>query len=929
MPSALSFATVTQQQLFARLGEGHSAGVTVLTPNRRLASALSSGFAAFQAGRGMRAWESADVLPVDAFVGRLYEDALYSPLAGQLPVLLTPSQELLLWADTIAASDWAGLLLAHARIAQEARKAWLLAHHWRIEGMLGSFPGNEDTLAFADWAARYRRQTTVQRQTDAARLPGLAAKLLAEPQVRRPATLVLYAFDIVTPQLNLLLAECAAAGMQVLQCRPERHEAKPCRMPLASADLELLRAASWARARLEAAGDRPVRIGIVLPDLELRRKDVVRVMSQALQPDWCLPGSNASALPFNLSLGVPLSQHALVQAALSLLALALGSVDFAVASRLLRSPFLGGAAAEAPERARLDVALRKRAPARLNLAQLIRLLEPLGMPPRLQFHLQALLGQAGQGGQGGQGGHVLASRAGGGRASLHAWAERYTGMLKAAGFPGERTLDSTEFQTLAKWNETLAELGSLAMVAPAATGQEAVSRLNALCAERLFQPESGTAPIQVLGVLESAGLVFDHLWIAGMTDEAWPLPARPHPFIAPALQKKAGVPEAGADTALELDRRITQDWLQAAPEVVISHALREDDRELSPSPLIAGIEASQIELADVQDPMRLLHAASALEPLPQGPAPAVPPQAAARLRGGSRVLSDQSACPFRAYAAHRLAAAPLETPSDGWDAAARGNLLHALMKGIWDRLKDHRTLLEADAAQLDEVIGESAAAAIERVRRDHSIGDEFAALERRRLATLAREWLDIERMRPPFEVVASEARRALQAAGLTFSGRIDRMDRLADGSHVLIDYKTGAVTPRHWEGVRPQDPQLPLYAVNAPEVISAVAFARLKTGAMRFMGYSRDKDAVPGVKQYREWDRLLQDWAAEVRRLGRDFAAGDASVDPKQPGLTCRYCSLQPLCRVHERYSALAMDADPDAAGSDSDTDRETGEEGG
>ena len=66
---------------------------------------------------------------------------------------------------------------------------------------------------------------------------------------------------------------------------------------------------------------------------------------------------------------------------------------------------------------------------------------------------------------------------------------------------------------------------------------EAVRRLSQLCRQRLFQPETrGRPAIQVLGVLESAGLGFDALWVMGMNDDLWPpppRPARPSPPEAP------------------------------------------------------------------------------------------------------------------------------------------------------------------------------------------------------------------------------------------------------------------------------------------------------------------------------------------------------------------------------------------------------------
>jgi ATP-dependent helicase/nuclease subunit B len=83
------------------------------------------------------------------------------------------------------------------------------------------------------------------------------------------------------------------------------------------------------------------------------------------------------------------------------------------------------------------------------------------------------------------------------------------------------------------------------------SSREAIANLRRLCADTLFQPESPDAPIQVLGVLESLGLEFDALWVSGLTDDVWPMRARPNPFLPPALQKKAGIREASPEATLE------------------------------------------------------------------------------------------------------------------------------------------------------------------------------------------------------------------------------------------------------------------------------------------------------------------------------------------------------------------------------------------
>jgi probable DNA repair protein len=292
----------------------------------------------------------------------------------------------------------------------------------------------------------------------------------------------------------------------------------------------------------------------------------------------------------------------------------------------------------------------------------------------------------------------------------------------------------------------------------------------------------------------------------------------------------------------------------------------------------------------------LIFAARRLESFTDDVAPAL---ARGTARGGTRALTDQSACPFKAFARHRLGAEALETPQAGPDALDRGLLLHELMKGIWTELKASAAL----SGEPGPVIERSAARAV----KELGLEGRFAELERERLARLAREWLEVERERGGFEVVALEERRSLAIGTLELSGRIDRLDRLPGGGHALIDYKTSRLlTPRQWMGGRPEDPQLPLYAVCAGEDVSAVAFAKLRAGEMRFTGYSREEGALPGVTRYDSWKALIDGWRKELEALARGFASGDARVDPKEGLKTCSRCDLQTLCRVHERLSALA-----------------------
>src|SRR5207253_6720132 len=212
------------------------------------------------------------------------------------------------------------------------------------------------------------------------------------------------------------------------------------------------------------------------------------------------------------------------------------------------------------------------------------------------------------------------------------WARHFSSVLEAAGFPGERALDSDEFQTQAKWHEALGELSRLDRVSKEMSFAQVFQTLRKICADTLFQPESPDTPIQVLGLLESAGVEFDHLWVAGLTDEAWPLKSSPNPFLPLAQQRKAGIPEASAETSLALDRRITDGWKQAAGEVVFSHFTKEEDRDVLPSPLIADVPAKPVELPSYPRSRDLIFAARKISTVEDRVAP---PVRATLIRGGT------------------------------------------------------------------------------------------------------------------------------------------------------------------------------------------------------------------------------------------------------------------------------------------------------
>ena len=943
---------------------------TVVTPNRRLAAALGHEYAEAQQRLGKRAWRTPDIVPLPTYIERAYRALTLLEDHAGLPQLIDISHSQLLWEQVVRKSDASRYLLLVPAAAKQALEAWRLAHAWQLLPRLQGYPLHEDGQVFVDWAKRYQQLMREKNVLDAATLPEALANLLiaqkneraaddASHEVQLPRHFVTAGFDIVTPQQAHFVNVLGGLGVEVstLDLTSAQPNVSVARREFATDDDELRSCAQWAREAIEGGGMR--RIGIVVPDLRDKRNQIERVFTDALRPMARaglrgLASQAEAPLPlFNISLGRPLSDYALVADALSLIEFSQRrEVPFVMFSAILCSPFIAAGGREGAARARLDALLRERCGTqitlfglqkKLKLAAASRWQRAAAATPVFCAHLDAVASMSDPA-------PLDASSTGRQSLAKHAlkspgpahWSKHYGALLKAWGFPGERALDSLNYQVLTKFHEGLRSLAALQIVQPRLRADEALQQLRRIMTDTVFQPETAdesSVPIQILGVLESAGQSFEALWVSGLNESAWPLAARPNPLIPVELQRRAGVPESSAATSLALDEVITTHWRGAAPLVIFSHA-RTTGRDAGEEPraVSALVSAVPLDLGHTADIApnyaEALRAASlqddvdgSMERIPDAALPALPPETA--LSGGATVIRDQAACPFRAFARHRLSATTLKRPTEGHDAAERGNLLHRVLSLLWADLRDQAALLAMPNAELAALVARCVQVAIDEAREhgQEILVGRFAEIEQARLVSLVSDWLEVERTRQPFEVIACEAAVKTSIGPLAISLRLDRLDRLADGTHALIDYKTGEARAASWLGERLDEPQLPLYASTSEHAISAFAFARLKRGkTFGFEGFSAVDQLLPEVVPietkrgmvdagYTSWDVLTQRWDSALLGLATQFQLGIAAVDPKHGGLTCKQCDLQPLCRVAEVTSGALADDDADVIG--------------
>lgn len=837
-------------------------GITVVTPTPLLAAVAAEEFSKNQLACGIESWQRPSIISIGAWLTARWQEARYA--SSDAGTLLSPSQERVLWQRVIRETN-ADLFDVNATAVLAMRAARLLSE-WLIRPEGEIWANNEDARQFQQWHKRFHSECAQNGWITRADLWQLVPKWAGQGQCAADPT-AFACFSAPPPVFRSLrkglgnsITEDSAAGGQASGIMAV--------LPLADAEAEWEHAARWSRAAFES--EPALSIGVIVPDLSGERAGVERTFTSV----WYPSGPQGSESAFHVNAGAFLSDEPLVASALLLLELAREQISIADASAILRCPFLRGASLERGERALADLKLRKTRSARVSLRDIEYAASTCSELRPVWPRICGILKQP----------TMLREFSG--------WSTFFGKLLSAAGWPGDFEFSEREQDVLQAWENALADLSGLGLVCGAVSLEEALGQLKRLLPGA---PHTGTwsSPVQILSPSDAAGIEFDRVLATGLGDETWPPRVNLSPFIPVKVQQAHGIPGAGAEALRAEAERAAVSLRAAAPIVRGTYSGR-----LAPSiqpftaldtsvrPLWVGKQARESYV-----PAQLAHIEDYQAPPYSSQDPA---------HGGAALLKSQSLCPFRAFMEYRLHVRPLEESAIGFDARERGGFLHKALQIVWQRVQTQQCLNALTPDELKAIVAEAAEQAV-RPRQLGALEQVSSQAERQRLNELILEWLEIERARKiPFIVETLEGERLFEAPGLKLQLRVDRIDRLPDGSVLLMDYKSGSMSRERLKCPRPHEPQLLVYAAACEDQVDGFFFVELQSRNARAVGAGRDKYFNSHSVDVKgdAWDSVLSGSEAEVARLAGEFVSGYAAVDPISGA--CNYCPAASICRVKQ-----------------------------
>src|SRR5215470_10249547 len=328
---------------------------------------------------------------------------------------------------------------------------------------------------------------------------------------------------------------------------------------------------------------------------------------------------------------------------------------------------------------------------------------------------------------------------------------------------------------------------------PLLPGRHYPALFDALAADVAVRPAFGRHPrLAIWGLLEARLQHADLIVLGGLNEGSWPPVAEHDPWMSRQMRRAFGL--AAPERAIGIAAR---DFMQAfgAPEVVLTRAARSEGVPTVPSRWLlrlealmraVGLDEALVPDDAICDAVALLDEAEAYRPLPP-PEPRPPVAARPRTLPVTQIeawLRD----PYAIYARYILGLKALEELDADPGPAELGTIIHRTLEKF---VRAFPRELPANAeAELLRIGREQFGATLSRPGAWAFWWPRFERIAR---------WLLVEERVHRSAIIESLSECTgswtflARGGPFTITAKADRIDRLGDGSFLLVDYKTGGV----------------------------------------------------------------------------------------------------------------------------------------
>ena len=411
-----------------------------------------------------------------------------------------------------------------------------------------------------------------------------------------------------------------------------------------------------------------------------------------------------------------------------------------------------------------------------------------------------------------------------------------------------------------------------------------------------FVPATADSPVMLLTLQQAQLGQYAAVIIAACDREYLPAGSAKSPFFNDPVRIDLGLPVWPEQHEAQLHR--FRRLLESAPRVLLTWHQENAGEPRLPSPWLEAIRSFhelgwQDDLTDRELQDLLEHPATRVIgnnplPLPQRqpyPQPQLPAALLPAVLSVSmhRQLID---CPYKFFAACGLKLKPREEVSEAFEKAEYGSLVHKSLEVFHQGDDGYPDAFTAPVSAANRTQAIAALETISDAVFSKELEDNFEHRAwRRRWQLMIPDYIDwqIERQKTwAFSAAERNAEVALKP-GRRLKGRLDRIDRNADGEAIL-DYKTGGI-PKQEDVDQGEEVQLPSYALLMDTRPQRVEYLRVDDKINDRISLEGEvlAELASGIKQ-----RLVT--VLDEIECGTTLPAwGDVN--------TCGYCEMSGLCR--------------------------------